>query len=254
MKIFKNRVIPCLLLQNNGLVKTTKFRKPVYVGDPINAIKIFNDKEVDELILLDIDASKTSKEPEYKFIKEIAGECFMPLCYGGGIKNLQQAYTLFSLGVEKLSLQTQLYSSLDLLSQISTDFGRQSVVVSVDIKKNLFGKYEIFSSAQNKTLKLNWMKFIEYAIEAGAGEIMINSVDRDGTMSGVDSGLIAEAASICNVPLIAMGGVGKIEDIKVAIDSGADAVAAGAYFVFHGPHRAVLITYPKYKDLLNLFE
>lgn len=254
MKIFKNRVIPCLLLQNNGLVKTTRFKKPVYVGDPINAIKIFNDKEVDELILLDIDASKTSKEPDYKFIREIAGECFMPLCYGGGIKNLQQAYTLFSLGVEKLSLQTQLYSSLDLLSQISTDFGRQSVVVSVDIKKNLFGKYEIFSAAQNKTLKLNWIKFLELAMEAGAGEILINSVDRDGTMSGVDAGLIKEAAAVCNVPLIVMGGVGKIEDIKLAIDSGADAVAAGAYFVFHGPHRAVLITYPKYKDLLNLFQ
>jgi len=252
--MLKNRVIPSLLLKNEGLVKTTKFSKPTYVGDPINAIKIFNDKEVDELMVLDIVASKQGRDPDYHMIEMFASECFMPLCYGGGIKSIEQAGRLFSLGVEKLTIQTSALIDLDLIASITARYGNQSVVVSIDIKKSFFGDYQMYSSAKQKVLNQNWLIFLNQAVEAGAGEILLNAVDRDGTLSGMDLKLIGEASKKCPVPLIAAGGVGSLDDIRSAVNAGANAIAVGAFFVYHGPHRAVLISYPKYKELENLFK
>lgn len=252
--MLKHRVIPSLLLRNGGLVKTLKFADPKYVGDPINAIRIFNEKEVDELIVVDITASREGREPNYELIREFAGECFMPLCYGGGITMLDQAQRLFSIGIEKVSLQTCALTNLNVVSDIASRYGSQSVVVSVDVKKNLFGQARLYASATRKTLDRDWLAFLREAVDAGAGEVLLNAVDRDGTMTGMDLLLIRAAASACTVPLIAVGGVGSLAHIKEAVEAGASAVSAGAFFVFHGPHRAVLITYPKYGDLVELLD
>lgn len=252
--MLSHRVIPCLLLRNGGLVKTQKFANPKYVGDPINAIRIFNEKEVDELLVLDIDASKARCEPNYQLIEQFAGECFMPLCYGGGIVSVEQAQRLFSIGVEKVSVQTSALGNLDLVSEIASRYGNQSVVVSIDVKKNLLGQHKLYSSATGKTLNQDWLDFLRKAVSAGAGEILVNAVDKDGTLSGMDLLLIEGAAAACTVPLIAVGGVGSLADIKAAVNAGASAVAAGAFFVYHGPHRAVLITYPKYDVLVDLLD
>lgn len=252
--MLKHRVIPCLLLRNRGLVKTVRFANPKYVGDPINAIRIFNEKEVDELLVLDIEASKNKHGPDYDLIEQFAGECFMPLGYGGGITTVDQVKRLFSIGVEKVSIQTSALSNLELVSEVASRYGNQSVVVSIDIKKNLLGRHKLYSSATGKLLDQDWLQFLKIAVNAGAGEILLNAVDKDGTMSGMDLPIIERAASMCPVPLIAVGGVGSLADLKAAVAAGASAVAAGAFFVYHGPHRAVLITYPKYDELVALLE
>jgi cyclase len=251
--MLKNRVIPCLLLRNGGLVKTLKFTDPKYVGDPINAIRIFNDKEVDELMVLDITASKDKKEPNYDLIEQFASECFMPLCYGGGIKNVEQARKIFSLGVEKVCIQTSALEDLSLVSALAEQFGNQSILVSIDVKKDWLGKAKLYSAATGKTVSRPWTEFLQEAVKAGAGEIVLNAVDRDGTLKGMDLDLIKQASSSISVPLVAVGGAGSLQDIKAAVEAGASAVSAGAFFVFQGPHRAVLITYPKYKELEQLF-
>lgn len=240
------------MLRNGGLVKTVKFSDPKYVGDPINAIRIFNDKEVDELMVLDITASKERKEPDYALIEQFAGECFMPLSYGGGINNMAQAQRLFGLGIEKICLQTAVLNDMQLVKKLSDKWGSSSIMVSADVKRNWLGQPKLFSAATGRTLDKKWTAFLQDAVNAGAGEIVLNAVDRDGTMSGMDTGLIKEAAETLSVPLVAVGGAGSLADIKSAIDAGASAVSAGAFFVFQGPHRAVLITYPKYNDLVQL--
>ncbi len=250
--MLKHRVIPCLLLHNGGLVKTHRFSKPKYVGDPINAIRIFNEKEVDELMVLDISASKEKREPTYALIEEFASECFMPLCYGGGIRSLEQARRLFGLGVEKICLQTAALDDPSLITRIAEQFGSQSVLVSIDVKKSWRGKDELYAAARGKTLAQPWMDFMKTAIAAGAGEVVLNAVDRDGVMRGMDLELIHKASAAAPVPLIAVGGVGSLADIKSGVQAGASAISAGAFFVFHGPHRAVLITYPRYEELEQL--
>ncbi len=250
--MLKHRVIPCLLLRNGGLVKTLKFADAKYVGDPINAIRIFNDKEVDELMVLDITASKEKKEPNYALIEQFASECFMPLSYGGGIKTMEQAQRLFNSGIEKICLQTAVLDDLSLVKNLSDKWGSSSILVSVDVKKNWMGHSKLYSAATGKTLDKKWTDFMLDAVKAGAGEIVLNAVDRDGTMKGMDTELIKEAAKILSVPLVAVGGAGSLADIKAAVDAGANAVSAGAFFVFQGPHRAVLITYPKYNELVQL--
>lgn len=252
--MLKHRVIPCLLLSKEKLVKTYKFTDPKYIGDPINAIRIFNDKEVDELMVIDITATKNGTEPNYSLIGQFAGECFMPLCYGGGITNIEQAYKLFTLGVEKVCLQSAAIENPSLLTNIASRFGSQSVLVSVDIKKNWLGKKKVYSAARNKMLSTDIIDHLKRMIDAGAGEIVLNAIEHDGVMDGMDIELIKEISTLLSVPLIAMGGVGSLDHIKKAIDAGASAVAAGAFFVFHGPHRAVLITYPKYTELENLLK
>jgi cyclase len=250
--MLKNRVIPCLLLKNGGLVKTQKFSKPTYVGDPINAIRIFNEKEVDELLVLDIEASRKKQEPNYNLIEQIASECFMPLAYGGGIHSLKQAKTLFSLGVEKVVLQTAVLHHLSLITELANQFGTQAIMVSIDIKMNWLGRPGRYSAYEGKMISKEWCGYIRHVVKAGAGEIILNSVDRDGMMQGMELSLIKEASAVVDVPLVAMGGVGSLAHIKDAVEAGASAVAAGAFFVFHGPHRAVLITYPSYGELEEL--
>jgi cyclase len=251
--MLKHRIIPALLLKNGGLVKTTKFSNPKYIGDPINAIRIFNTKEVDELMVLDIDASKLKQQPNYALIEQFAGECFMPLCYGGGIQTIEQASKIFKLGVEKVCLQTSALENLDLVRQLADRFGSQSVVVSVDIKRDWFQRPKLFKSSEGQNSSVNWLSFIKQAVDSGAGEILLNAVDRDGTLQGPDLALIEQVSAEIAAPLIAVGGIGSLKDIKEAVNAGASAVAAGAFFVFHGPHRAVLITYPQYNELISLF-
>jgi cyclase len=250
--MLKHRVIPCLLMLDDGLVKTTRFAKPKYVGDPINAIRIFSDKEVDELMVLDIGASRQGREPNYGLIEQFAGECFMPLCYGGGIRSVEQARRLFALGVEKVCLQTAALEDMTLVTRIAEQFGSQSVMVSADVKLSWLGKPKLYSSKSGKLLGRPWLQFLRDAVEAGAGEVVLNCVDRDGTMRGMDVAMIREAAAELPVPLVAVGGAGSLLDIKAAVEAGASAVSAGAMFVFHGPHRAVLITYPRYEELERL--
>jgi imidazole glycerol-phosphate synthase subunit HisF len=252
--MLRHRVIPVLLIHEGGLVKTQKFSDPKYVGDPINAIRIFNEKEVDELLVLDIDASKEGRGPNFDVIRELAGECFMPLAYGGGITSVDQVQKLFALGVEKVSVQTAALRDLKLVTEIATRYGSQAVAISIDVKKNLIGKHRLYAAAEGKAASQDWLEFLEQAVNAGAGEVLLNSVDRDGTMSGMDIALIQQAAAACPVPLVACGGAGSLADIKAAVVAGASAVAAGAFFVYYGKHRAVLITYPRYEDLVALLD
>lgn len=252
--MIQNRVIPVLLMSDGKLYKTKKYSNPRYIGDPINVIRIFNEKEVDELIILDISASRLKVEPDYERIKELASECFMPLCYGGGISNLDQAKRVFSLGIEKISIQTQALSNLDLITEVANIFGSQSIVLSVDLKKNLFGTSKLYGSSQSKVINKNILQFISEAVNAGAGEILLSSVDNEGLMKGMNLELISQISSAIPVPLIANCGVGSLEHIKEAINSGASAVAAGSFFVYHGPHNAVLITYPSSADLKKILQ
>lgn len=247
-------MIPALLLTSKGLVKTQKFENPKYIGDPINAIRIFNEKEVDELIVLDIEASKKNQLPNYKLIEEFASECFMPLCYGGGIKTVDQAEKIFALGVEKICLQTSALLDLDFVSELAKKFGSQSVVISLDVKKNWLGKRRLYLASSKRFLKGSWQDWVIKVSGSGAGELLINSVNNDGMMAGMDIDLIGETSKLIPIPTIAMGGVGSLDHIKDAINIGASAVAVGSFFVFHGSHRAVLITYPKYNDLEKLLE
>ena len=253
--MLSHRVIPCLLLSpsRGGLVKTHKFASPRYVGDPINAVHIFNEKEVDELIILDIDATREQRGPKFDMIEELASECFMPLCYGGGIRTADDAFALFSLGIEKVAMQTAIASDPSIIRQIAARAGEQAVVASFDVKQQWFGKRRLHSFAGARFPFVDWKEAIRHVVELGAGEILLNSVDRDGTLAGPDLELIREASAVAQVPLISAGGVGSLHDIKAATDAGASAVAAGAFFVFHGPHRAVLITYPKYDELRSLW-
>lgn len=252
--MLKHRVIPSLLLSNGELVKTQRFKNPKYVGDPLNAIRIFNDKEVDELMVLDIDASRSGLEPNYGLISNISGECFMPLCYGGGVRSMEHARKLFSLGIEKVSIHTAAIQDLDLITAIANSYGSQSVIASVNIRKNWRGKKKLYLSSADVMLDLPWQEHLRALVNAGAGEVVLNAVDHDGMMTGMDLELIREAASLLPIPLIAAGGVGSLDHIKAAVQSGASAVAVGAFFVFSGPHRAVLITYPNYKTLENLLK
>jgi cyclase len=252
--MLKTRVIPVLLLKDRGLYKTVKFSTPKYVGDPINVVKIFNDKEVDELVLLDIAASKEGKGPDFELIEQCASECFMPLCYGGGIRNLDQVKRLFSLGIEKVCLQSAALEDLTIVSEISKCFGNQSVVVSVDIKKNWLGKREIYAAAKGKSIGKAMLPYLKELEAAGAGEIFLTAVDKEGTMKGMDLDLIKEASASVSIPLIASGGIGSFQDMKQAMDAGAHALGIGSFFVFQGPHRAVLISYPSQAELKEILK
>lgn len=239
------RVIPCLLLRGHGLVKTRKFRDPVYVGDPVNAVRIFSEKEVDELVILDIDASREGREPNYELIAEIAGECFMPVAYGGGIKTLQQARRLIRCGIEKVVINTAALESTDVIRDIADVFGRQAVVGSLDARKTLFGGHRLFAKSGTVETGIKPEDHAEVLERAGAGEIFLNSIDSDGQMQGFDLPLIQKVTRRVKVPVIACGGAGTTEHLRQALAEGeASAVAAGSLFVFHGKHRAVLINYP----------
>ena len=249
----KIRVIPVLLLKRKGLYKTVKFKDPQYIGDPMNAVKIFNEKEVDELCFLDISATSAKEEINYKIISEIASECFMPLSYGGGINNMDQIKKLFSIGVEKVIINSAAHTSPDLIQQASTYFGSQSIVGCIDVRKNFLGKYEVYIESGEKNTGKNPVDFAKQLQEMGAGEILVNSIDRDGTMKGYDIELIKKISTSLTVPVIACGGAGSIDDLSFAVKGGsANAVAAGSMFVYHGRHKAVLISYPSQEEIKGI--
>jgi cyclase len=244
------RVIPVLQLKGEGLYKTVKFRSPRYIGDPINAVKIFNEKEVDELAFIDIEATITNKEPNYNKIEEIASECFMPLAYGGGIKNIEQAKKIFSIGIEKIIINTAAYTNTKLIEQIAKIYGNQSVVVAIDVKKDFFGKKRPFIKSASEKIKTEVHKWAKTLENAGSGEIILTSVDHDGTFKGYDIDLIKKVSETVSIPVVANGGASKIEDFKMAIiDGGASAVAAGSLFVYKSQNRGILINYPSQKEL-----
>ena len=240
--MLKPRVIPCLLVSDGGLVKTTRFSDPTYVGDPNNAIRIFNEKAADELIVIDIDASKQRRGPDLRLIEEFAGECYMPLTYGGGIRSVQDAANVLALGVEKISLQSSVVESPKLITDIASRFGNQAVVASVDVVSAGTGRPTLHwrPRLKKKPPWLSWLKALE---DYGAGEILLTDVDSEGTQSGIVLDLFREASEAVEIPVIAHGGVGTLADIRSALGTGASAVAAGSFFVFYGPHRAVLISY-----------
>ena len=251
--MLRPRIIPCLLIQNNGLVKTVKFKNPKYVGDPINAVRIFNEKEVDELVFFDIDATVLNNEPNYSLIERISNQSRMPLCYGGGIKNLEQAKRIFSLGVEKIALSSSLIDNPNLITQIGNQVGAQSVIVVLDIKKKIFGGYEIFTHNAKRSTGIDPFKFIKNSEKLGAGEIVINSIDKDGLMNGYDLDLIKKVRKATSLPVTVLGGAGSIDHIAEVIkENGIIGVSAGSLFVFKGPYKAVLINYPdsQTKDIL----
>lgn len=242
----KTRVIPVLLLRGAGLAKTIKFKDPKYVGDPINAIRIFNEKEVDELVFLDITASHEGRSPPFELLRDIAGEAFMPMAYGGGVSSLEQIKKIFSLGFEKIIINTAAYRNMQLISEAAAIFGSQSIVGAIDVKSVLWGGYELRSQGGRKKESVGLAEHLGALESAGVGEILVNSIDRDGTMSGYDLKLLNQVRAYVKVPVIACGGAADVNDFVAAVEAGhADAVAAGSMFVFVGPHRAVLINYPE---------
>lgn len=244
--MYRPRVIPCLLLRGNGLVKTRRFRDPVYVGDPVNAVRIFSEKEADEIAVLDIDASREGREPNYELIAEIAGEAFMPVAYGGGVRTLEQMRRLIRSGVEKVVVNSAAVESPSVLSEGASVFGSQAIVGGVDVKRTLLGGYRVVAKSGTVEARIGLDEHLGRLVASGAGEIFLNSVDRDGTMSGYDLDLVKRVAARVTVPVVACGGAGTLEHLSEAIrEGGASAVAAGSLFVFHGKHRAVLINYPK---------
>jgi cyclase len=243
------RVIPCLLLKDGGLVKTVHFKNSRYVGDPINAVRIFNDKEVDELVILDIGATTEERQPPFETIADIATECFMPLAYGGGIRSIEDAQQLFALGVEKVIINSRAVEDPQLVTRLAERFGNQSIVVSVDVRRSLLGRYEVFTHSGRKASGLDPFKHAAEMELRGAGEILLNSIDRDGTMTGYDLDLIRRLSACVSLPVVACGGAADVQDLAQAIAHGASGAAAGSMFVFHGRHRAVLISYPDREQL-----
>lgn len=248
------RVIPVLLMQKGGLVKSVKFKDHKYVGDPINAVRIFNEKEVDEIVLLDISATAEKRAPDITRIIEIVSEAFMPVAYGGGITTVQQVQQLINAGVEKVVINSATLQGWNLIREAADIVGSQSVVVCIDVKKNWLGKYKVVVQNGGTTTGDDPVSFAKKASEAGAGEIIVQSIDKDGTFDGYDLPLIRMVSAAVNIPVVAMGGAGSISDFAAAVTQGASAVAAGSMFVFQRPHKAVLISYPSQRELKeNLF-
>ena len=247
--MLRPRIIPCLLVRNKGLVKTLQFKDGKYVGDPINAVRIFNEKEADELMVIDIDATSSNNEPDYKMIENLASECRMPLCYGGGIKTLEQSQRIFSLGVEKIALSSAAIQNPSIVSEIASKVGSQSVVVVLDVKKKMFGGYDLYIHNGKKNINFNPVDFAIKMEKEGAGEIVINSIDNDGVMKGYDLDLIDKVRNSISLPLTVLGGAGNLEDIGGLIQKyGIIGAGAGSLFVFKGKYKAVLINYPNWEE------
>lgn len=247
--MLRPRVIPCLLVHDKGLVKTVQFKDPKYVGDPINAVRIFNEKESDELMVIDIDATRDNREPDYKMIEHLAAECRMPLCYGGGVKTAEQAQRIFSLGVEKIAISSAAIHTPELVSEMADRVGSQSVVVVVDVKKKLLGGYEMYTHNGKKSTGKNPFEFVAKMESLGAGEIVVNSIDQDGVMKGYDLALIEKIRQSISLPLTVLGGAGSLQDIGNLINKyGIIGAAAGSLFVFKGVYKAVLINYPNWNE------
>lgn len=248
--MIRPRVIPALLLKGQGLVKTVKFKDPKYLGDPINVVRIFNDKEVDEIVLLDITATPQNRGPQFEVLKDIASEVFIPLAYGGGIRSMEDVSTLLGIGIEKLIMNTSAVENPSLIRDTADHAGSQAVVVSMDVKKNFIGKYEVFTRCGQKKTGLDPVRHAMEVEKMGAGEILLNSIDCDGMMQGYDIELVRSVADAVKVPVVACGGAGNLAHVAEVIQQGhASAAAAGSMFVFQGPLRGVLISYPSPKEL-----
>ena len=243
MLSWRKRVIPLLLFKGDRLVKTKKFDRPTYVGDVINAVKIFNEKEVDELALIDITPFGERSEPNFTIIKDVASECFIPLAYGGKITNEDQIKKILNIGVEKIIINTAAIENPDFLKRACKNFGSSTIVASVDFKKDFFGTKYVFTSNGKKNTKKSPLEIVLELEKLGVGEILLNSIDRDGMQNGYDLELIKSLSNAVNIPLIACGGASTVDDFIDAFHNGASAVAAGSKFVFNGKHNAVLITY-----------
>ncbi|MCG7856218.1 AglZ/HisF2 family acetamidino modification protein [Flavihumibacter sediminis] len=243
------RVIPVLLLHDGGLVKSIKFKDYKYVGDPINAVKIFNEKGVDEIVILDINASREQRGPDFAKLSQIASEAFVPLAYGGGIKNIDEVEKLFYLGVEKVIFNYMAFTNPSLITSVAKMVGSQSVVASIDIKSTIFGKNKVVILNGTESKHIDPVEYARRLVNAGAGEIFLNIVNRDGTYKGYDLEIIRSVSNAIEVPVIACGGASSIEDFRLAVENGASAVAAGSFFVFQRPHNAVLISYPSQQEL-----
>jgi cyclase len=252
--MLRPRIIPSLLIHKNGLVKTIKFKNHKYIGDPLNTVRIFNEKEVDELAIFDIDASVTGAEPNYKLLKKLANQSRMPLCYGGGVKTVDQALKIFELGIEKIALSSAIIENPNLIKEIAQRVGCQSIIAVLDIKKKIFGNYELAIYNGSKLTGLNPIDFAKKVESLGVGEIILNSIDNDGVMKGYDIKLLDQVARNLKIPLTILGGAGSISDFKEVIDKhGIIGVAAGSLFVFKGPYKAVLINYPSNEDKEKIF-
>lgn len=253
--MLRPRIIPCLLVHNKGLVKTVRFDNPKYVGDPVNAVRIFNEKEVDELIVLDIDATAKNTEPDYVMIGNLAAECRMPLCYGGGVTTVEQAVRIIKLGVEKVAISSSAIKDPLLVSRMAAYVGSQSVVVVLDVRKNPHtGTYEIWTHQGTKKTHRNPFEFARELEQHGVGEITVNSIDQDGVMQGYDMALVRRMRAAVTVPITALGGAGSLRDLELLVkEFGILGAAAGSLFVFKGVYKAVLINYPNraQKDVIN---
>ena len=248
--MLRARITPCLLIQDDGLVKTVKFKKPKYIGDPINAVKIFNEKEADELIVLDIDATSKGMEPNFKLISQLAVECRMPLCYGGGIKTSKDAKKIIALGVEKIAISSAAIDKPELIKEIANEVGNQSIVVVLDVKKKLIGKnYDVWTHNGMQNTKRCPIELASQFEALGVGEIVINSIDNDGVMKGYDLILAQRVRQATNLPLTFLGGAGHFQDINNLLNTcGVVGAAAGSLFVFKGIYKAVLINYPNFEN------
>jgi cyclase len=245
-------VIPCLLLKGSGFVKTERFKKPKYLGDPRNTIRLFNDKEVDELVVLDVAASREGRAPRVELIREIVDEAFVPVAYGGGISTVEQAHEILSLGVEKLVINAAVVRNPEILGHLAKEFGRQSVVASIDSKKGLLGGHWVYADRGSRKTRWTPQEYAKRVVEAGAGELLVQSVDRDGTMAGYDLELVQSVTESVDVPVIACGGAGSVAHLaEVVHQGGASAAAGGSMFVFKGPHRAVLVSFPEHEALVD---
>jgi len=253
--MLRPRIIPCLLVHKSGLVKTTRFAEPKYVGDPINTVRIFNEKAVDELVVADIDASVLGKAPDYGLIKKLAAECRMPLCYAGGIKTVEQIDRIIGLGVEKVALGSALFEVPDLISRAVNHVGSQSIVAVIDSKKTgLLGSHSVFTHNGVRSTGVKPADLAKQAEALGAGEILLNSIDQDGVMKGYDYALIDEVREAVSLPMSVLGGAGSFDDIRKLVERyGLIGAAAGSLFVFKGKYRAVLINYPKPEEKRALF-
>lgn len=253
--MLRPRIIPCLLVRNGGLVKTTAFKDPKYVGDPINAVRIFNEKEADELVVLDIDATVHKAEPDFKMVARLAAECRMPLCYGGGVKTAEQARRIIGLGVEKIAISSAAIEASILVSQVAQEIGGQSVVVVIDARMDSrTGKSMVWTHNGTRAAGRTVIDVAQEAEALGAGEIVVNSIDRDGTMSGYDLSLARSVRQAVGIPITLLGGAGSLEDIKALVEAcGVVGAAVGSLFVFKGAYRAVLINYPAPQKKDELF-
>ena len=249
--MLQTRIIPVLLLKNGGLYKGIGFKNHTYVGDPINTIKLFNDKEVDELVILDIEASKENKSIDFEILEEIVSEAFMPVAYGGGIKSIDDAKRVFSLGIEKIVLNTSAVLNNYLIKELVDIYGSQSILFSLDYKKSMFG-YNTYIKSGSEKIGSDIKELAMKMQDLGIGEIILNSIDNDGKMNGYDLKVLSEISNILTIPVIVAGGAKTIDDFKLAKSSGASACAASSMFVYHGPHRAVLISYPNYSKLREI--